>query len=173
MNDLEFWSFDRRFGLRIGPEAVEEMLVRCAEAGAAEVGGILIGEYTSTYDCAIVHSVTGPSTDAEASRYTFIRRAAGLQPILDRLWRREHRYYLGEWHFHPGAAPTPSGRDRAQLQEISVDEGYRCPEPLLLIVGGAPPLEWTVSAHVFPRNKPSVPLRRGRDCSHLGVPVWS
>lgn len=162
MNELEFWSSDRRFGLRVSAKALEEMLARCAEARTVEVGGILVGEYTPSHDCAVVYTATGPSSDAEASRYTFVRRTAGLQSLLDRRWRRERRYYLGEWHFHPGAGPTPSGTDRFQLQAIAADAGYRCPEPILLILGGSPPVEWSVSAHVFPHGRPFVPLHRSR-----------
>jgi integrative and conjugative element protein (TIGR02256 family) len=149
VDELEFWTDDVLFGLKITREVLESILTHCRDAGNAETGGILIGEYSDRHDCAMVHQATGPTEDSVATRTRFRRGTAGLQKLLDRLWRRERRYYLGEWHFHPGAAPEPSGIDRRQLLSIARDPGYHCPEPVLVIIGGNPPGEWTAAAYVF------------------------
>lgn len=158
MTDLTFRSEDARFGVSIPRRVLGEILEHCAAAGGAETGGVLIGEYTQQHDCAIVHLATGPTTDSVATRTTFRRGIAGLQALLNRLWHRQRRYYLGEWHFHPGGTPDPSDVDRAQLRAISEDPDYRCPEPVLLIVGGEPTRAWKAAAFVFPQGKRAVTL---------------
>lgn len=136
--------------------------MHCRDAGEVETGGILIGRYTERHDCAVVDHVTGPTEDSRATRTRFRRGTAGLQKLLDRLWRRERRYYLGEWHFHPGAASEPSSVDRRQLRSIARDPGYSCPEPILLIIGGNPSGDWTATAFVFPRGNQSIRMQPGQ-----------
>jgi hypothetical protein len=70
---------------------------------------------------------------------------------LEKLWPKKD-YYLGEWHFHPHAAAEPSGTDIGQMIEISTSTKYRCPEPLLLILGGDPNGSWHIRVFVFPRG---------------------
>lgn len=161
--DLEFWAANRRFGLKVPETVVGSILAHCREAGEVETGGILIGQYTGRHDCAMVHQVTGPPEDSTATRTRFRRGTIGLQPLLDRLWRRERRYYLGEWHFHPGASPDPSGVDDRQLRSIASDRQYNCPEPVLLIVGGDPSAAWAAAAFVFPKGEGRIPMTPGQD----------
>lgn len=60
-----------------------------------------------------------------------------MQGCLDELWRRsKRRYYLGEWHFHPGGAAEPGPTDTEQMAKIMQSASYKCPEPVLLLVGG-------------------------------------
>ena len=161
--DLEFWTTNRRFGLKVPGCVLESVLAHCRGAGDIETGGILIGEYNGQHDCAVVHQVTGPPADSAATRVRFRRGIAGLQQLLDRLWRRDGRYYLGEWHFHPGAAPEPSGVDDRQLVAIAQDRKYNCPEPALLIIGGDPCAAWTAAAFVFPSGANRLRMEGGKE----------
>lgn len=164
MPDLEFWSQDRQFGLKIPRQILQAILTWCNEAGNDETGGILIGEYTPLHDCALVHQATGPTKDSAASPTRFRRGVGGLNTLVDRLWKRERRYYLGEWHFHPGAPPEPSGIDDTQLAEIAADTRYRCPEPVLLLVGGDPTDKWGMAAFVFKHGiRKSMPRATAED----------
>ena len=67
---------------------------------------------------------------------------------LEERWR-EGYHYLGEWHFHPRGSPTPSGNDRRAMAKIALDDVYRCPEPILVILGGRPKSDWSLSATLF------------------------
>jgi integrative and conjugative element protein (TIGR02256 family) len=109
----------------------------CTQAGRHETGGILIGHYTPLGDQAVITKVTSAPRDSSAGRSWFVRGVAGLQQLINRAWRRRD-YYLGEWHFHPFASPDPSDRDRRQIAYLSRDPDYRCPEPILIVVGGDP-----------------------------------
>lgn len=147
----EFRSADERFGLSIATEHVREILRLCKQAGTHETGGVLIGHYTDGLDCAVVTRVSGPEEDSRAGATWFERGTKKLRALLEQYWRRGRGYYLGEWHFHPGAAPTPSGPDVGSMRRIALDPGTQCREPVLLIMGGCP-ARWAASAHVFPAH---------------------
>lgn len=132
----------------------------CLEAGRVETGGILVGVYTEELDCAIVTGVSGPPRDSRGGPAWFIRGVYGLQRWLDGLWKKERHYFLGDWHFHPGAVPEPSAQDIRQTEEIALSPKYMCPEPILLIVGGDPPEVLHPGAFVYVIGKGIIPLPR-------------
>lgn len=156
MNSLEFWSPDRKFGLLISQELVTEILTICARKCPDETGGILLGKYSTQLDCAVVTIATKAPPDSRSGRTWFKRGVQGLQSLLEKLWIKNRQYYLGEWHFHPYAAPDPSGTDKMQVQEIAESQQYSCPEPILLIVGGDPRGKWEARAFVF--RKQQIPI---------------
>lgn len=160
MRQLQFWSEDRRFGLRVDAEHLQRLLAFCREAGSRETGGILLGIYSEPHDMAVVTEVSGPPPDSARGRTWFRRGVQGLQDRINVLWKDKRHFYLGEWHFHPGAAPNPSPDDIAQMREIAASPRYTCPEPDLLIIGGDPLGGWVPRAFVFPRGTPPVELLR-------------
>lgn len=158
MADLELWASDRRFGLKIPDAVVQHMLKQCQRAYPFETGGIFVGYYSDTCDCAVVTAASKAPRDSRSGRTWFERGVQGMQRWLDRLWQKHRHYYLGEWHFHPGAAPQPSPTDRDQMQRIAASHQYHCPEPVLLIIGGNPPHHWTSAAYVFVRHARPISL---------------
>lgn len=149
---------DGRFGLAVEAGPLSRILTLCRRAGGTETGGILLGRYSTALDCAIVTSASSAPPDSRSGRTWFQRGVRGLQRLLDRVWREEHRYYLGEWHFHPSALPEPSPVDIAQMLEIAATAEYHCPEPVLLIIGGDPHAEWWAKAVVFIRGGGQIDL---------------
>lgn len=145
------------FGLSVPVPVVERILGYCTRALPYETGGILIGRYDESLDMALVSEATPAPPDSRARRNWFYRGTQGLSSLLDEAWEGG-RYYLGEWHFHPLAGPTPSETDRRQLRDIAGDERYHCAEPLLLIIGGHPGKDWLARSYVFPRGKPASEL---------------
>lgn len=158
IGELEFWSNDRRFGLKVVAPALATVLDSCSRAADSETGGILIGHYSDLLDCAIVTRATGPGRHCRAGGWWFERSARGLRGLLARHWRKGLGYYLGEWHYHPGASPQPSGADDATMRRIAADPASHCLQPVLLIIGGAIPGSWTPSAHVYPVGERKRPL---------------
>lgn len=153
IRDLAFRTQDQRFGLLLPKEQVSEILAFCRKAGRSETGGLLIGRYSEQRDFANVSVVTGPTPDSKAGRTWFQRGVAGLQDLLIQRWLKQNEYYLGEWHSHPLATPAPSGTDGIQMRGIAHSPAYRCPEPVLLIVGGDPWGPWTLHARVYRRRE--------------------
>lgn len=133
--------------MRLGSCQFETMIGLCRESEPLETGGLLVGRYNETYDTAEVTRVWGPPSDSVRRGASFWRGISGLQEKLDSLWR-SHEYYLGEWHYHPTGAGSPSNTDIRQMVRISRSPAYNCPEPILIVVGGA---GWRVVGHVFPR----------------------
>ena len=152
MNSVKFWSSDRLFGLSMSNEQIETITTIAKNAGTYETGGILIGCYTDALDCALLTKIVGPAKDSSAGKYWFRRGVRGLQDLINRYWKNNRSYYLGEWHFHPFAPPTPSSQDIKQMKNIAYSHSYNCPEPLLLIIGGDPEANYTIKAFVFKRN---------------------
>jgi integrative and conjugative element protein (TIGR02256 family) len=153
MPDLRFISEDRRFEIKIDASRVSEMVRHCIKSGKNETGGILVGKYNSTTTCAHILVVKDAPTDSVRGPFTFVRGVRGLQRWLDQLWRNKQGYYLGEWHFHPFAAPNPSSTDVKQMEALAQDGGHHCPEPILLILGGDPQVSWSIRVFVFPRGR--------------------
>jgi integrative and conjugative element protein (TIGR02256 family) len=145
-------STDGRFGLHLTAFDVERVRKLCAAAGARETGGVLFGRYTDDRVWAEVSEVTCAPADSRSGRTWFERGTHRLQGRVLRLWHEKRHYYLGEWHFHPGAAPDPSGTDQRQMRIIAESATYECPEPVLLILGGNPDTVWRFRCFVYPRT---------------------
>lgn len=152
---LEFWSIDLQFGLRIEQSQIKRIVHFCEIAQGKETGGVLIGYYTSDLACAVITTVSGPPLDSIATHTHFYRGIVGLQRLIDQLWRKQRHYYLGEWHFHPANEPSPSPDDIRQMKKIASTSEFHSPEPVLLTVGYDPsklmPSE-CLEAYVFKGN---------------------
>lgn len=153
IHSMHYSSPDGRFGLDIGKKELSKILKDCEESNGHETGGILVGRYTKNHDCAVTTVVTTAPEDSHKKHMTFFRGFEGLSTILDDLWTKKKEYYLGEWHFHPFAAPTPSGTDIDQMHEIANTSSYECPEPVMLILGGDPAGDYRIRAFVFPKGE--------------------
>lgn len=138
MSCIEFRSESDALSVRIESAKLADILESCRISAPEETGGILVGFYTNTLDCGVVTDISERPPDSSSGRDWFMRGTVGLQGWLDRLWRRrKRRYYLGEWHFHPGGTAEPSSMDTEQMTKISRSVSYKCPEPMLLLVGGS------------------------------------
>lgn len=157
MADREFRSVDRRFGMKLPEAELDRMLAFCKKAGDQETGGILVGTYSQDLCYAIVKAASAAPEDSVGGATWFQRGVCGLQRWLNGLWS-SRTYYLGEWHFHPSAAPNPSGTDVSEMGQIAAKESYNCPEPILLILGGDPAREWRIRVFVFLRSGSQVEL---------------
>jgi integrative and conjugative element protein (TIGR02256 family) len=160
MWNLDFRSDDSRFRVQLPKSTVRRMLKWCRSSAKSETGGILIGWYSEALDCAHVSVASGPPLDSDRGPSWFKRGTRGGQSLLNSRWAFHREHYLGEWHFHPFSSPAPSGTDIGQMQSIASTPEYGCPEPLLLIIGGDPVGEWSVSVHVVPKGREAIPLGR-------------
>ena len=160
MTELIFRSTDERYGLRISTQIVDQLANICTESEGLETGGILVGVYTAELDCAIVTEVSGPTRDSVKRPTSFVRGVLGLQGWLNKLWKKERHYFLGDWHFHPYVKPNPSDQDIRQTKEIALSPQYKCPEPILLIVGGDPLGELLLGTFVYAKEQGLIGLAK-------------
>ncbi len=159
MDNYEAWSEDRTYGLRLPLGLLQKILTLCKNAGDIETGGILVGYYNRSHDCAIVTDCSASPEDSQQGKYSFFRGIKGLQTWLNKLWHLGHRqYYLGEWHFHPSASPNPSDIDITQLKHNAENNSYNCPEPVILIVGGVQDAEYSCTSLVYLKGKGMIAL---------------
>lgn len=151
MDNLFFQDKNQSYSVKFNIKAYEEMLCYCAASNPYETGGILIGNYSSNQEIANILQITPSPNDSRHSKYTFHRGINGLKRILDLAWN-QGQYYLGEWHYHPNASSKPSETDKNQMIILSQDLKLKCPEPILIIVGGKQD-DWNINARIFVKNK--------------------
>lgn len=111
---------------------------------ATEAGGVLLGRYIQNSNDVVVDAVTEPMPGDRRTRCSFFRAKARHQAAINAAWEASDGTctYLGEWHTHPEANPTPSGVDTKgwcrRLREDQYDE-----ELFFLIVGTAEIRLWS------------------------------
>lgn len=147
MTDLHFVSPDKLFEVNLRQELYSQMQQYCIKSYPRETGGIIIGNYSNDLKMANINKALGPPQKSIHQRSRFIRSGIGIKQILDFEWEMGN-YYLGEWHYHPNASPTPSYPDIKQMMLFSHDKSLNCPEPILLIIGGTKE-RWLLSAHII------------------------
>ena len=148
---------NRRFGIRIPIQILQQVTKMCADTPSCEIGGLLVGRYTEDQVYAMVLEAWSAPSDSITGPSWFIRGIKGLNVKLALWWKRENGYYLGEWHYHPRGKAVPSSTDKAQMQRISASQQYACPEPILLIIGGSAEA-FEIRSFVFPRNDKFIEL---------------
>ncbi|MFY0138653.1 Mov34/MPN/PAD-1 family protein [Bacillus cereus] len=154
MSEILYFNTEEAVGVYLKTELVDKIYQLCEEAYPNETGGILIGQYNLNFEHANVTMITGAPSDSKAGKTWFYRGTTGLQELLDELWDTQGSYYLGEWHYHPDGASSPSIQDLIEMKAISMNEKYNCPEPLLLIVGGSSTHQtFNCSMYIYLRNK--------------------
>ena len=152
MAESTYWSDDRRYAVRISDDVITTMVQLCIQATSNETGGILVGQYTEDLKYAQILTASRAPRDSHGGPMWFFRGVRSLQRWIDIMWSRQHQYYLGEWHFHPGGVSRPSLTDIRQMEQIAGSPDYRCPEPILLIIAGNVMHKWEVGVYVFPYN---------------------
>jgi integrative and conjugative element protein (TIGR02256 family) len=128
-------------------EPVRECMLRWAdEFYPLEVGGVLLG-YRLGGRVEIAHAI-GPGPGASHGRFRFEPDSEWQFEQISLLYESSGRRlsYLGDWHTHPRGRPTPSRRDRDTMRAIAHYPEARCPEPIMLILGGRPG-SWSCQAH--------------------------
>ncbi len=173
-HQADFWhSPDSDYHLIIQPKARMTMTRLCGRASGYEIGGILVGCYSTvrwekldSLECkdlntAVVMEATPPPKDSVVSHDSFHRGIAGLQKLLAVRWARPDRqYYIGEWHYHPSWHVEPSDTDIKQMVQISQAKHYHCSEPIMVIAGHGNDEALSLRAFVFPHNRDMTELMR-------------
>ena len=148
---MKYEDKEKSLYVSISQLVISEIIKMCQKASPDETGGILIGNYSANLKGAYITQATKQTDDSFAGRFWFKRGTKGLKKLLINYWS-EDKYYLGEWHFHPGNSPSPSRADIDQMNVISTNRKFNCPEPILLIVGQIN-TKFVVSVQIFIEDK--------------------
>jgi len=143
----EFVSVNQAYGVRLPVSILEKMHKDCSASLPKETGGILVGYYSEDLNWATITRAYGPSRQSKRHCASFVRFGFDYLPTLNRLWNKS-QYYIGEWHFHPFSSASPSSIDVNTMLNLSSDKKLHCPEPVLIVVGGANGI-WDISVSVF------------------------
>lgn len=105
---------------------------RQIHGGTPESGGILLGYRRGTH--LHVTEATAPQPSDQGSRTRFLRSASPHQQAALTRWRDSGKTvdYLGEWHTHPEACPSPSMIDTSGWGRIYSKRRV----PMLFIIAG-------------------------------------
>lgn len=112
-------SIDDGGKILIEPNVIELICGFCQhEARRPESGGILLG-YRRGNHLHIVDA-TAPQPNDQRRRFQFFRRDINHQKVAIRRWELSGNLmdYVGEWHTHPEAEPTPSSLDMEEWGKI-------------------------------------------------------
>lgn len=135
MKDKIFYNKDYDINIEIKKNIMKMIYEACELSYPKETGGVLFGYYLET-NFAIVTDMWEEKKKENKSRTKFLRGTKGLKDFSDKLWDENGKYYLGEWHYHPGSSCIASCTDKDTIINISKNEIYKCPEPIMLILGG-------------------------------------
>ena len=129
--------------------------------GPLETGGLLLGRYTAGRSVLTVTAALPPPRDSMHGRTDFYRGTEGLTDRIAAARAMDASVFVvGEWHTHPGGAPTPSVTDVRGMRWFARRGLFGCRSPVLLILGGdlGPSASW--SATLFRRWKRPTSLDR-------------
>ncbi len=98
---------------------------------------MLIGHHPLDSEDITLDRLTTPQPEDRRSRCRFHRDQAAHQQLLDLHWILSggKRTYLGEWHTHPEAHPSPSRLDLRSWRVALRDTAFQGPGLLFVIVG--------------------------------------
>ncbi|UIK04765.1 ThiF family adenylyltransferase [Neorhizobium galegae] len=104
-----------------------------------ETGGVLFGQVDEFLKVVWVDEVSGPPPDSHASPEAFVCGIEGVAALhQEKLTRSTGSVtFVGMWHTHPTALPTPSRTDLGAMQQLLGDKkAFQGRSFLMLIVGG-------------------------------------
>lgn len=129
------------------PDAVEQMQSFAQRRWwSAEAGGVLLGRHLLDSPDVVVDEVTTPQNSDRRSRFSFFR-SRRHETLAHERWQihSSTMAYLGLWHTHPEADPTPSGVDRNDWTQAVSRDAYEGDRLFFPIVGIQLIRVWTLS----------------------------
>jgi len=129
------------------PGAVEQMQFFAQRRWwSTEAGGVLLGRHLLDSPDVVVDEVTTPQDSDRRGRFSFFR-SRRHETLAHERWQTHSSTmaYLGLWHTHPEADPTPSGVDRNDWTQAVSRDSYEGDRLFFPIVGTQSIRVWTLS----------------------------
>jgi len=125
-------------GILLIPENIADRLNSFRQTcyGSTEAGGILLGkQYENKLDI-IVEKITTPLNTDKRARHSFYR-SKGHHNIAVERWKQSGGscLYLGLWHTHPEAVPSPSQKDYYDWRKALNEGEYEGNKLFFIIIG--------------------------------------
>lgn len=102
-----------------------------------EAGGALLGRFILSSRDVVIDRITTPMKRDIRKRYYFKKYRNDHQELIQSIWERSDGTcnYLGEWHTHPEAHPTPSNHDVKEWKKVLRNTVCDSNELFFIIVG--------------------------------------
>lgn len=147
-----YYLKEKNLSIQIENKIIEEMLLCARKHYPNEFGGLLIGFYANGNKDLIITNFLTPKS-FKASPVDFERETKDLQEALKAFYHSyPSKYYVGEWHSHPGGGTAPSNKDIKAMKQISECEGVSINKPVLCIIGYTKQ-EFQIQFHLITKNK--------------------
>jgi len=133
------WRFPERCcAVCIPGEVLNAMRKMAAISKPRETGGTLVGHYSGDLREAFVTRALEAGVGARKLRTRFYRPPDDVDGQLARIYEESEglTHYLGEWHTHPDAPPTPSSTDLSALRGLARSRSVATDTPFMVILGG-------------------------------------
>ena len=159
--DIGFTGEDAGVLVRVPGEVSRGAGLIAAEFAPLETGGLVLGRYTAGRTVLTATELLPPPPDSLHGRTDFERGVVGLREAIRAARETDPTVYVaGEWHTHPGGAPTPSGTDHRHMRGFAWRGLFGCRTPVLLIAGGHAGTDAPWSATLYRRWHRALPLER-------------
>ena len=97
-----------------------------------ETGGIILGKNKEGGNIFITHIIDG-GYKASRKRGNFKKDIKYSQKIVDKIYKMQGFYYIGDWHTHPNNCLLYSETDSKSMKEIcKLNKGYK----MIFIIAG-------------------------------------
>lgn len=130
-----------RFGLEcrliITEAALNQLRAHVQRAeNQSEAGGALLGRHLLESSDLVVDEITVPQDKDKRRRFSFFR-SKSHNDLANQRWHETNgkMAYLGLWHTHPEAIPTPSQTDLNDWENASNQDAYEGDRLFFAIVG--------------------------------------
>lgn len=148
-NDRIYISRDGLISVIVSHSCLSEMIRISENTNGNEIGSVLIGHYSKDGYSAFVEGTRPPPPGSIGRRMSFCRAARGISSFFNQLFRisKGRKYYIGEWHLHPGGSVNPSVIDDQTMVSISKDHnscGF-----ISIILGGSSLIKPQVGVSVY------------------------
>lgn len=141
--------YSQKGGSKITIDIAEEVWkvwdsYRQVDYSSHEACGVLIGSFDESAAQIMIKACTSPLKNDSRSRSTFVLKDGKHQQAVDSAYQESdgYEFYLGTWHTHPEANPSPSNVDRLDWHRC-IERNPNLPYFVFAIVG-------TESVSLFP-----------------------
>lgn len=116
-----------------------------------EAGGVLLGRYIIDSNDIVVDDITTPMQYDVRKRCFFLKQKSLHQKIVTEKWNQSKGTcnYLGEWHTHPEATPTPSFIDKKEWKRLAKSTKFDGEYLYFLIAGTENIRVWEANRNSF------------------------
>jgi len=130
---LKFTNKYKNLKLVISKELISKMDKKGIEFHPNEIGGFLIGYYSSDLKTLLIDDFIIPKK-YKSSSHLFERSVVGIANIFKKIFIEKKHYYIGEWHTHPNGLSMYSDTDLNAMKEIAQNGKVIIENPILLIL---------------------------------------